>query len=182
MKEVRLGGSRLSVTQSTAILINRVPNRSSGTVFKNPAAESTAQGAFREETQFYSLSSYSPSVGTSRFSQNTHSIHWVMREHTPIQNRAALDLISKLMDNIKGAFIGSKRVRDQFHEMLSISAQSDQSVRQRIEADSLSAHRAEKETAEDQRRIRSQVLVLNEYALGELCPSNSSTWAVVPFR
>ena len=50
-------------------------------VIGSSTAESTAQGALREETQFHCLRSHSPSVGTSRFSRNTQSIQRVLREN-----------------------------------------------------------------------------------------------------
>ena len=91
-------------------------------VIGNPAAESTAQGALHEETQFHSLRSHSPSVGTSKFSRNTQSIQRVLREHAERaearaqsayeQSRSALDLISKSMDNVRGMFTEARRTCD----------------------------------------------------------------------
>ena len=182
---------------SSSSPIHRESNRASpeseqrDSVIGNPVAESTAQGALHEETQFHSLRSHSPSVGTSRFSRNTQSIQRVLREHAERaearaqsayeQSRSALDLISKSMDNVRGAFTEARRARDRFHDMLSVSARSRQSVRRSIEANSLSAHRAEKETAGDlrkvadyQRRVRSQVLGPDERR--ELQPSPVSSW------
>ena len=177
--------------------VHRDSNRASpeseqrDSVIGNAAAESTAQGALREETQFHSLRSDSSSVGTSRFSRNSQSIQRVLREHAERtearaqsayeRNRTALDLISKSMDNVRGAFTEARRARDRFHDMLSVSARSRESIGRNIEADSFSVRRPGKETAEDlrkvanyQRRVRSQVLGPDERR--ELQPSPVSSW------
>ena len=101
-------------------------------VIGNPTAESMAQGTLHEETQFHSLRSHSPSVGTSKFSCNTQSIQWVLCEHAEQaearaqsayeQSCSALNLISKLMDNVRGVFTEARCMRDRFHNMLSVSA------------------------------------------------------------
>ena len=50
-------------------------------VLGNPAAESTAQDAPQEETQFHSIRSLTPPANASRFSHNTQSLQQVMHEH-----------------------------------------------------------------------------------------------------
>jgi len=156
-----------------------------------PAAQSTAQNVPREETQFHSVLSHPPSENTSRFSRNSLSIERVLCEHTSQaetraqsayeQSRAALDLISKSMDNVRGAFTEAKRARDRFHDILSVSSRSRQSVRRHAAATSPSVQRAEREAAGDirkvaeyQRRVRSQVLDSDERR--ELQPSPVSSW------
>ena len=156
-----------------------------------PAAQSTAQNVPQEETQFHSVLSHPPSENTSRFSRNSLSIEQVLREHTSRaetcmqsayeQSPAALDLISKSMDNVRGAFTEAKRARDQFHDILSVSSRSRQSVRQHAAATSPSVQQAEREAAGDirkvaeyQRRVRSQVLDSDER--WELQPSPVSSW------
>ena len=125
-------------SQSSSSPIHHESNRVSpeseqwDSVIGNPAAESTAQGTLHEETQFHSLRSHSPSVGTSRFSRNTQSIQWILHEHAEWaeacaqsayeQSCSALDLILKSMDNVRGAFTEARRARNQFHDMLLVSA------------------------------------------------------------
>ncbi len=103
-----------------------------------PAAQSTAQNVPREETQFHSVLSHPPSENTSRFSWNSLSIEQVLCEHTSQaetrmqsayeQSRVALDLISKSMDNVRGTFTEAKHTCDRFHDILSVSSRSCQSV------------------------------------------------------
>ena len=162
-------------------------------VIGNPTAESTAQGALHEETQFHSIRSHSLSVGTSKFSHNTQSIQWVLCEHAEWaeacaqsayeQSCSALNLILKSMDNIRGMFTEARHACDRFHNMLLVSARSCQSIQQSIEAGSLSACQAKKETIEDlckvadyQCRVRSQVLGPDEQR--ELQPSPVSLWCL----
>ena len=44
------------------------------------------------------------------------------------QNRAALELISKSMENVKDAFTEAKRACDRFHDLLSTSSRTRESV------------------------------------------------------
>ena len=107
--------------------------------FGNPAAQSTAQNVPLEETRFHSVLSHPASGNTSKFSQNPPSIEQVWREHMNRaearaqsaykQSRVALDLISKSMDNVQGAFTEAKRMRNRFHDILLVSSRSCQSVR-----------------------------------------------------
>src|SRR5258706_16371425 len=69
------------------------------------------------------------------------------------QSRAALDLISKSMDNVRGAFTEAKRARDRFHDILLVSLRSRQSVRRHAAATSPSVQRAEREAAGDIRKV-----------------------------
>src|SRR5258706_14035327 len=106
--------------------------------FGIPADQSTAKNVPWEETHFHSVLSHPPSENTSSFSRNSLSIEQVLREHTSRaetcmqsayeQSPAALDLISKSMDNVRGAFTEAKRARDQFHDILLVSSRSRQSV------------------------------------------------------
>ena len=160
-------------------------------VLGNPAAESTARDARREETQFHSFRSLTPPENASRFSRNTQSLQRVMREHAERaevraqsayeQNRAALDLISQSLDNVRGAFTEAKRARDRFNDMLSVSSRSRENARRRANAGSPSVYQAEREAADGlrkvadyQRRVRSQVLGSDERR--DLQPSTVSSW------
>ena len=90
--------------------------------FGNPAAQSTAQNALRNETRLHSARSQSTAGNTSRFSRRPASVERVLRVHTSRaetraqtayeQNRAALHLISQSMDNVKGAYTEARRARD----------------------------------------------------------------------
>src|SRR5258706_2860348 len=156
-----------------------------------PAAQSTAQNVPREETQFHSVLSHPPSETPSSFARNSLSIERVLHEHTSRadagaqsayeQSRASLDLITKSMDNVRGAFTEAKRARDRFHDILLVSLRSRQSVRRHAAATSPSVQRAEREAAGDirkvaeyQRCVRSQVLDSDER--WELQPSLVSSW------
>ena len=160
-------------------------------VLGNPAAHSTAQNAFQGNTQFRSAVSTTPPVSNSRFSRNTQSIQRVMREHAERaearaqsayeQNRAALNLISESMNNVRSAFTEAKRARDRYHDLLSVSSRSRESARRRSDADAPSVHQAERGSAEDvhkvadyQRRVRSHVLGAEEHK--EIQPSIVSSW------
>src|SRR5258708_10434608 len=128
-----------------------------------PMAHSTANGAVDENTGHHSVSANTASIHASRFSRNSESLRRVLQEHAERaearaqsayeQNRAALDLISKSMDNVRGAFTEAKRARDQFHDILSVSSRSRQSVRQHAAATSPSVQQAEREAAGDIRKV-----------------------------
>jgi len=109
-------------------------------ILGKPAAHSSAKHGLREETQFHSVTSVTHRWKSSR---NTQSNQRVMREHADRaevyaqsayeQSRAALDLISKSMDNVRSAFIEAKRARDRFHDLLSVSSRSRQNARRHAE-------------------------------------------------
>ena len=132
-----------------------------------------------------------PSENTSRFSRNTHSLRRVMREHAERaeahaqsayeQNRAALDLISKSLDNVRSAFAEAKHARDRLNDMLSVSSRSRESTRRHANADAPSVYQAERDAADGlrkvadyRRRIHSQVLGSDERR--DLQPSTVSSW------
>ena len=159
--------------------------------FGNPAAQSTAQNVPQNETAFHSVRSQSTSGSTTRFSRNSLSLERVLREHTSRaearaqsayeQNRAALNLISQSMDNVRGAYTEARRARDRFHDMLSVSSRARESVRRRATVISSSASQAERDVTNDvrkvaeyQRRVRSHVLGSDERR--ELQPSPVSSW------
>lgn len=156
-----------------------------------PVAQSTPQGALHAETPFESAQSATPAVSTTRFSRNSHSINRVMREHAERaearaksayeQNRAALELISKSMNNVKDAFTEAKRARDRFHDLLSVSSRSRQNARRHTEMDTPSAQQAERHAidrvrgvADYRRRLQSQVLSPEEHQAVQ--PSTVSSW------
>jgi hypothetical protein len=160
-------------------------------VLGNPVARSTAQDAFQGNTRSPSVSSITPSVNKSRSSRNTQTIKRVMREHAERaearaqsayeQNRAALDLISKSMDNVRNAFIEAKHARDRYHDILSVSSRSRQNARRHADPNASSAHRADSEAIDRsrkvagyQRRLRTQVLGPEERQ--EAHPSSAISW------
>ena len=160
-------------------------------VLGNPVAQSTAHDALHVNTQFHTTSSANQSVNGSKSSRNTHSVQRAMREHAERaearaqsayeQNRAALDLISKSMDNVRTAFTEAQRARDRYHDILSVSSRSRLNARRHADANALSVHRAEREANDDvrkvadyRRRLRSQVLSQEERQ--EIQPSVVSSW------
>ena len=162
-------------------------------VLGNPVAQSTAHNAFHKNTQFQSAISVPTSENASRFSRNPQSIRRVMREHAERaepraqsafeQNRAALDLISRSMDNVRNAFTEAKRTRERYHDMLSVSSRSRQIARRHADVDAPSVHQAEGEAidavqrvANYQRRLQSQVLSPDERQ--EVQPSIVSSWCL----
>jgi hypothetical protein len=159
-------------------------------VLGNPVAHSTAQDTLRGETQFHPVSTMTPSVDNSRFSRNTQSIQQVMREHAERakaraqsayeQNRAALHLISKSMNNVRNAFTEAKHVRDRYHDILSVSSRSRQNARRHVDPDASSVLRAEREAidrsrkvADYQHRLQSQVLGPEERLEAQVSPVSS---------
>ena len=157
----------------------------------NPAAQTAAQSSPQNETRFHSAASQTTAVNTSRFSRRSISFERVIQEHAARaearaqsayeQNRAALNLISQSMDNVRSAYTEARRARDRFHDILSVSSRARENVRRRTTAVSSSASQAERDTAGDvrrvadyQRRVRSQVLGSDE--LRELQRSPVSSW------
>ena len=89
------------------------------------------------------------------------------------QSRAALELISRSMENVRAAFTEAKRARDRFHDLLLVSSRSRESVRRRAHASKPSAY-----VAGHQRRLRSRVLASEERR--EAQPSLVSTTQRTP--
>jgi hypothetical protein len=160
-------------------------------VLGNPVARSTAQDAFQGNIQSHFVSSITPSINKSRSSRNTQTIKRVMREHAERaearaqsayeQNRAALHLISKSMNNVRNAFTEAKHARDRYHDILSVSSRSRQNARRHADPDASSVLRAEREAidrsrkvADYQRRLRSQVLGPEERLEAQV--SSVSSW------
>jgi hypothetical protein len=138
-------------------------------VLGNPIAQVMAQDAFHRNTQLHSVMSFTSPVSTPKFSRNTQSIQWVMREHTEQveahaqsayeQNHAALDLITKSMDSVRSAFTEAKRARDRFHNLLSVLSRSRQNAQRRAEADAPSRHlRSQVLDSEERRDVRPSVV------------------------
>ena len=157
----------------------------------NPAAQSTAQHAFHGDTQFETAISVSPPISPPKSARDSQSVRREMREHAEQaearaqaayeQNRAALELISKSMENVKSAFTEARRARERFHDLLSVSSRARQSVRQRAETSTPSAQKAKRDAtdqvrgvADYRRRLQSQVLGSDERQAAQ--PSEVSSW------
>ena len=109
----------------------------------NPAVRSMARNVGRGNPQSEPAPSAVPPVSTARRSRHRESVRREMREHAEQaearanaayeQNRAALELISKSMDNVRNAYAEAGRVRDRFHDLLSVSSRTRHKVRRHQE-------------------------------------------------
>ena len=89
------------------------------------------------------------------------------------QSCAALELISRSLENVRAAFTEAKRARDRFHDLLSESSPSRKRVRRHASASNPSVY-----MAGHQRRLRSGVLASEERR--EAQPSQVSTAQQTP--
>ena len=62
------------------------------------------------------------------------------------QNRAALELISKSMDNVRDAFTKARRARDRFYDLLAVSSRARQHTQWHVGISTPSVQRAERST------------------------------------
>ena len=140
----------------------------------NPAVRSMARNVGRSNPQSEPAPSAIPLVSAARRSRRSESIRQEMREHAEQvearakaayeQNRAALELISQSMDNVRNSFVEARHARDRFHELLSVSSRTRHNVRRHQELRTQSDQRAERDTGDDVRgtadyQCRSQGLV-----------------------
>ena len=98
----------------------------------NPVAHSMARNATHSNPDFGPVKSATLPVSTARRSRHRESVRREIREHAERaearanaayeQNRAALELISKFMDNVRDAFTKARRARDRFHHLLAVSS------------------------------------------------------------
>lgn len=161
-------GSRYRLTQSNPIatssghrkshastrrLSQESERQNSSAACWNLAAPSTAQNATHENMQFESARSAIPPVSTTKHSHHSESVQREMHEQAEQakararaayeQNRAALDLISKSLDNVMNTFTKARRVRNRFHDLLSVSSRSRRHARRRVDISTRSVRRAE---------------------------------------
>ena len=157
----------------------------------DPAAQSTPYRAPPRHTRPVPMKTPTPPVSTTRRSPHAESLRQEMRERAERaearanaayeQNRAALELISESMNNVKSAYTEARHARDRFHDLLSVSSRARHNVRQHQERRSSSDQRAERNardkvrgTADYRRRLDSQVLGSEERR--EVQPSIVSSW------
>ena len=125
---LRVGGSPCLVTvrvllqQEAQILSSETP------AARNPAAHSAPRNAAHSTPKSGPVKSATPPVSTTGRSHHRESVRCEMHEHAEQaearakaayeQNRAALELISKAMDNVRDAFTKARRAHDRFHDLL----------------------------------------------------------------
>ena len=150
---------------------------------RNPVAHSTARNATHSNPEFGPVKSATLPVSTARRSRHSESVRHEIREHAEQaearanaayeQNRAALELIAKSMDNVRNAYAEAGRARDRFHDLLSVSSLTRHRVRRHQELRTSSDQQAERDTGDNVRgtadyQRRSQILASSTAAAQRL--------------
>ena len=150
----RRGASSAGHRKSCASMRSPDSEQCNSAATRNPVAHSTARNATHSNPEFGPVKSATLPVSTARRSRHRESVRREIREHAEQaearanaayeQNCAALELISKSMDNVRNAYAEAKHARDSFNEILSVSSWSRHNVRRHQELRAPSVPRAER--------------------------------------